>query len=162
MSTRQRILTASFCTLCTLLLCACGPLASNSCGGFSYDERGPARAKYLPCADAMLETMSRLDRGFEKTAAGDDQGRAETLQAWAELRSLIKQAGGLNRLRGPWEDSQLTAMNTGICNAYEVYYIEIYALANPVKRLRGEVSLHNVRLAQSGADEARMYYRNLK
>jgi hypothetical protein len=162
MCTRQRILAAACSTLCGLVLTACGSLTGTPCSGLEYDEHGPAREKYLPCADAMLEAMSRLDRGLEKTAAGDDQGRAETLRVWSELRSLMKQAGGMNRLRGPWTDNQLSAMNEGICGAYEVYAIEIFALGHPVKRLRGEVSRHNVELARRQADEARMYYRSVK
>lgn len=162
MSARCGVLIVAVCPACILLLAACGPLANTPCGGLSADERGPAKEKYLPCAGAMLESMSRLDQGLEKSAAGDERGREEALRSMAGLRSLIDAAGGLNKLKVPWADPQLTEINRRISTAYEVYHIETFALSNPVKKLRGEVSLHNVELARRYADEARSLYRYLK
>jgi hypothetical protein len=106
--------------------------------------------------------MSRLDQGLERAAAGDTQGRNEALRNMVGLRSLIEKAGGLNRLRARWADDRLSEMNTHRCNAYEVYNVEIFALAHPLKRLRGNVSRHNVGLARRQADQARIWYRSLK
>ncbi len=147
---------------CGLLLAACGALTGNPCSGLASDERGPTREKYLPCAQAMLEAMSRVDQGLERIADGEADARGAALNSWAELRSLVETAGGFKRLRGPWADSQVTEMNTKFCSAYEVYALEIWALANPVKRLRGEVSRHNVGLARREAEEARRLYVGLK
>jgi hypothetical protein len=161
-STRCRTVISAFCTLCVLLLAACGPLASNRCSGLSAGERGPAKEKYLSCAGAMLESMGRLDQGLQKCAAGDEQGREEAVRSMAEIRSLIDRVGGLNRLKAPWADSQLTELNTRIFSAYEVYHIETFALSHPVQKLRGDVSLHNLELARRHAEEARSLYRHLK
>jgi hypothetical protein len=162
MSTWCRILIAMFCAACILLPAACGPLANNPCSGLSADERGPVREEYLPCAGSMLESMNHLDQGLEKLATGDDRGHGEAIRSMTELRSLIDDAGGLNRLKAPWADPQLTEINRGIVSAYEIYNIESFALWHPVKKLRAKVSLHNVELARRYANEARSLYRHLK
>ena len=153
---------ATFCAVCSLFLTACGRLTGNPCSGLSYGERGPSREKYLPCAAAMLDRMGQVDAGLVKLSEGDEKGRHEALQSMSELQSLIKAAGGLNKLRATWADNDLNQLNYNLAGAYEFYHLETFAQGHPVKHMRGEVSLHNVETARRGADEARSWYRYAK
>lgn len=150
------------CVVGMLLLAGCGALHSGPCSGLSSDERGPTKQDYLPCAGSILESMSRLDQGLRTLAAGNEAGREQAVQSMGELRSSIKELGGLSRLKASWADPQLNEINRGIRGAYEVYSIEATALGHPVKQLRGEVSMNNVELARRAADEARSVYQRLK
>jgi len=161
-SATQIRIAAAVCAFCTLLIVGCDRLTSNPCSGLSNGEREPAKEKYLPCAAAMLDRMGQIDAGLVKLSEGDEEGRHEALENMAELQSLIKAAGGLNKLRATWADNDLNQLNYNLVSAYEFYQLETFAQGHPVKRLRGEVSMHNVETARRGADEARSWYRYAK
>lgn len=145
--------------LCTLLPTGCGSRASGDCDDRIYTEKGLSKEAYVPCAAKILDSMAKLDGFLAQAATGDETGRRESLRMVEEIHDLIKKAGGIDKLRSPWADYNLTRMNAGICNAIEIYDIEAYALAHPIKSLRGQVSKNNVELAKRGADEARMWFR---
>ena len=103
-----------------------------------------------------------MDTALVRVSEGDENARTGALNAHAEARRLIDSAGGVSRLEGRWDDADVAEMNKGLAFAEQVYDIEMFALANPVKRLRGEVSMHNVTLAREGLEKAERYYRMMK
>lgn len=158
---RFRVLIVAFCAMCSLLP-ACSRLKPGPCSHLSTAANGPTKEEYLPCADAILTSMDHLDQALEKASTKDESARQDALLAMSHVRSLIVKAGGVNRLRAHWADDKLNEMNAHICGAYEVYALEMFALAHPMKKLRGEVSMHNVGLARKEADQARTCYGYLK
>jgi hypothetical protein len=139
-----------------LLSSACASSPGRACDGLEYAEDGIDAKRYVPCAAHILDTMSVLDRHLESYGAGKEDSRFDAMKTISELRSLLGKLGRSARLRRPWKDPQISAMNEALGIAYEVYDLEVFAIANPFKKLR-EYSAHNHSLAKRYANTARAY-----
>jgi hypothetical protein len=153
------LLAAVFCALFSLFLTGCGTLSRTPCDGLIYDEAGPVKEKYLPCAGAILDTMSRLDQRLQRVAMGDKDARPDALREMADLRILVGRAGGVAKLSGAWANAQLREVNRGICGAYEVYDLEVNDATMPTENLPETISRQKIAAARAKAEEARRWYR---
>ncbi len=77
------------------LALGCGAAASKktACDGLVYEDHGPKRAEYLPCAGEMMATLDRLAPQIENMLSGEEKARSEAQAAVRELRGLLKKAG---------------------------------------------------------------------
>jgi hypothetical protein len=107
------------------LSAACGIVAEEKtpCDGLVYKDFGLTRAEYLPCVGEMLTTLERLRPQVDSMLTGDQEARAEAVDTFRHLQTLIKKAGGRNMTWEKWDDVGLMRLNhriRDISGQYEV------------------------------------------
>jgi hypothetical protein len=149
------------------LVAGCGThIASNSaCRNLEYQEAGPTRVQYLPCAGEMVAVMDELDPQVRAALGGDQRARSLGQASVQRLRSLMTAAGG-RKLLERWSDATLTEFNVDVNNAithYEEFYmIRILDNSSPFAAQSREAAEHAARRASTRYEDARRGYRRLK
>jgi hypothetical protein len=153
------------------LAAACGVMAGkkSACDGLVYKESGLTRAEYLPCLSEMFDTLDRLAPQVDAMLAGDKQGRADAVDTFRELQTLIKKAGGRNMTWEDWDDRALTRLNhriRDIAGQYEVclrYTNVVVAMAaKESSAMKRQAALGQCTYPGQSAREARNDFRYLK
>ena len=152
---------------CSALVAGCGSdLASDSaCRNLDYQESGPTRAQYLPCAGEMVAVLEELDPLVRAALKGDQQARGKGQAGVRRLRALMNAAGG-RKLLERWSDSGLTDFNVDVNNAithYEAFYMmRILDESSPYAAQSREAAQHEASAASARYLEARGQYRRLR
>ena len=145
----------------------CGTnIASNSaCRNLEYQEAGPTRVQYLPCAGEMVAVMDELDPQVRAALGGDQRARSLGQANVQRLRSLMNAAGG-RKLLDRWSDAALTDFNVDVNNAIthydEFYMIRILDNSSPFAAQSREAAENAARRASTRYEDARRTYRRLK
>ena len=143
----------------------CNDTASGStCSTLAYDESGPTRSEYLPCAGEMIAALDELEARSREASKGDEQARAAGRTSLRRLIGLMKAAGGLKML-DRWQDRPLTDLNLNIHNAatkYQAFYmVRILEEPNPFAAQSREAAASELSGATSRSENARSLYRSL-
>lgn len=118
--------------LIAVALAGCSAPRSKACAGMVYEESGLSREQFRPCAAEMVKQLDRA-HGAVTTMADKSQpiaartgARAECLTATGDLTSLLRDAGGSNKLLAGWSDRRLNKFNWDVISARDYYSMVCY------------------------------------
>ena len=148
-------------------LAGCGTdIASDSaCRKLDYQDSGPTRVQYLPCAGEMVAVMDELDPQIRAALNGDQEARNSGQKNVRRLRALMNAAGG-RKLLERWSDAALTDFNVDVNNAIthydEFYMIRILDSSSQFAAKSRDAAQNAASAASRRYEDARRSYRQLK
>ena len=96
----------------------------SACKDPLYDESGLTLWKFRPCAAEMIGKLEEMTPQLKAVLEGNRKARKKGIKTLRELKALINDAGGYQRLLGGWEDNDLNTLIIEIidaCNHYEAF-----------------------------------------
>jgi len=124
---------ALFLALGTLLgQWGCSQATEGPCDGLVYQEGGLSRSQYLPCARAIAAALDEAERGLDAHYNGSDKdGRREARSALRQVQTLLRKAGGHQKMLAGWADESLDDLNVDLWNAFSSYDAAVMVPNNP-------------------------------
>jgi len=116
-----------YCPL-VLVLCAllgqwgCSQATKGPCDGLVYEEGGLPRSQYLPCAREIVAALDQAERGLDAHYnKSDKDGRRQARSALRQAETLLRKAGGHQKMLAGWADDGLNDLNVDLWNAFSAY-----------------------------------------
>ena len=110
----------------------CSEAAKGPCDGLVYLESGLPRSQYLPCAREIMAALDQAERGLDAHYNRNDKdGRRQARSALRQAETLLRKAGGHQKMLAGWADEPLNDLNVDLWNAYFSYDAAVMVPNNP-------------------------------